>query len=97
MAAYLEDESNFDLRPVNVVDTDPDAVVETWERIGAALSARVNGSCRAVVESPAGAFPALEIHYAETFIVPAAVGGYRVRPDAPQRGDMATIKAFIRT
>jgi mannose-6-phosphate isomerase class I len=49
----------------------------------------------AVVESPDGAFPSLEIHYAETFIVPAATGPYTIRP---LRGECcATIKAFVRT
>ena len=34
----------------------------------------------AVIESPTGAFEPLEIHYAETFIAPAAVGRYTIRP-----------------
>lgn len=32
------------------------------------------------IESPDGAFPAFEVHYAETFIVPAAVGDYIINP-----------------
>ena len=47
----------------------------------------------AVVESPRGAFEPFVIHYAETFIIPAAVGEYRIRPLAPS----ATMKAFVRT
>ncbi len=49
------------------------------------------------VESPTGAFDPLVIHYAETFIVPAAVGAYTIRPLTPD-GDQtyATIKAFVR-
>lgn len=47
-----------------------------------------------VVESPDGAFDPLEIHYAETFIVPAAVGAYTVRPLG--LGEHATMKAFVR-
>jgi mannose-6-phosphate isomerase class I len=52
----------------------------------------------AVVESPAGAFEPFTVHYAETFIVPAAVGGYTIRPldSAPQQS-LATMKAFVRT
>jgi hypothetical protein len=52
----------------------------------------------AVVESPTGEFPPFVIHYAETFIVPAAVGDYVVRPHGPSEGhECATIKAFVRT
>ena len=49
----------------------------------------------ALVESPHGSFAPFLIHYAETFIVPAAVGTYTVRPHGP--GECATIKAFVRT
>lgn len=52
----------------------------------------------AVVESPAGAFEPFVVHYAETFIVPAAVGSYAIRPldlGAGRRG--ATVQAFART
>jgi mannose-6-phosphate isomerase class I len=51
----------------------------------------------AVVESPAGAFEPFVVHYAETFIVPAAVGPYTIRPSGPGAGECATIKAFVRT
>ena len=52
----------------------------------------------AVVESPAGAFEPFVVHYAETFIVPAAVGAYTIRPHGPAEGrECATIKAFVRT
>ena len=49
-----------------------------------------------IVESPTGDFDPIVIHYAETFIVPAAVGAYTIRPlivggDQPY----ATIKAFV--
>ena len=49
---------------------------------------------RAVVESPSGAFEPFAVGYAETFIVPAAVGSYRIRPDGP--GEHATIRASVR-
>ena len=52
----------------------------------------------AMVESPAGQFPPLVVHYAETFIVPAAVGDYVIRPHGPSEGQQcATIKAYVRT
>jgi len=52
----------------------------------------------AVVESPAGAFEPFVVHYAETFIVPAAVGAYTIRPSGGAGGgECATIKAFVRT
>jgi hypothetical protein len=52
----------------------------------------------AIVESPSGAFAPFEIHYAETFIVPASVGPYTIRPcaNSPQAA-LATIKAFVRS
>ena len=52
----------------------------------------------AVVESPAGRFAPFVVHYAETFIVPAAVGAYTIRPHGPSLGQpCATLKAFVRT
>ena len=50
----------------------------------------------AVVESPEDAFEPFGVHYAETFIVPAAVGRYRIRPLEPRREPCATVKAFVR-
>ena len=52
----------------------------------------------AVVESPDGAFAPFIVHYAETFIVPAAVGHYTIRPHGSAVGrECATLKAFVRT
>jgi len=48
-----------------------------------------------VIESPEGAFDPYVIHYAETFIVPAAVRRYTIRPSGP--GRCATIKAYVRS
>ncbi len=48
-----------------------------------------------LVESPDHAFAPFTVHYAETFIVPAAVGRYTIRPIRP--GRCATIKAYVRT
>jgi mannose-6-phosphate isomerase class I len=51
----------------------------------------------AVVESPEGAFEAFVVHYAETFIVPAAVGAYTIRPHGPGVGQrLGTVKASVR-
>ncbi len=52
----------------------------------------------AIVESPINAFDPFIVHYAETFIVPAEVGAYTIRPygESEEKG-CATIKAFIRT
>ncbi len=51
-----------------------------------------------IVESPTAAFSPFIVHYAETFIVPAAVGKYTIRPHGPSTGqECATIKAFVRT
>jgi mannose-6-phosphate isomerase class I len=44
-----------------------------------------------------GDFEPFVVHYAETFIVPAAVGRYWIRPSGPSEGRRcATIKAFVR-
>ncbi len=52
----------------------------------------------AIVESPSGAFAPFVVHYAETFIVPAAVGAYTIRPHGEALGtECATMKAFVRT
>jgi len=51
----------------------------------------------AIVESPVNAFNPFVIHYAETFIVPSAVGEYTIRPYGGSEGKKcATIKAYIR-
>ena len=52
----------------------------------------------AVVESPDGSFAPFVVHYAETFIIPAAVGAYTIAPHGPSVGKtLATIKAYVRT
>ena len=49
------------------------------------------------VASPTGAFAPYDVHYAETFIVPAAVGDYTITPSGPSAGkECVTIKAFVR-
>ncbi len=51
-----------------------------------------------LVESPTDAFAPFVVHHAETFIVPAAVGRYTIRPHGPSVGrECATIKALVRT
>ncbi len=52
----------------------------------------------AVIESPENSFEPFVVHYAETFIVPAAVGAYRIRRAGPAgTAECATIKAFVRS
>jgi mannose-6-phosphate isomerase class I len=52
----------------------------------------------AIVESPEHAFEPMIVHFAETFIVPAAVGPYTIRPHGAGANDRcATLKAFVRT
>ena len=51
----------------------------------------------AVVESPDGRFEPFTVHYAETFIIPACVGVYTVRPSGPSEGKSCmTIRASVR-
>ncbi|MDJ1486231.1 class I mannose-6-phosphate isomerase [Cytophagaceae bacterium YF14B1] len=48
-----------------------------------------------LVESPTQAFAPFEVHYAETFVVPAAVGEYTIRPIG-NSSMYATMKAYVR-
>jgi mannose-6-phosphate isomerase class I len=50
----------------------------------------------AIVESPSGAFEPFIVHFGETFIVPAQVGDYIVRPSSSSDLPLATMKAFVR-
>ncbi|WP_276353021.1 class I mannose-6-phosphate isomerase [Cohnella caldifontis] len=51
----------------------------------------------AIVESPSQAFEPFVVHYAETFIVPASVGEYTIRPgERSGGGTHGTIKAYVR-
>lgn len=51
----------------------------------------------AIIESPIQAFEPFVVHYAETFIIPAGVGQYTIRPYGISEGQTCvTIKAYIR-
>ena len=51
----------------------------------------------AIVESPDNAFEPFIVHYAETFIIPACVGEYKISPVNMEEGERcATIKAYVR-
>lgn len=50
-----------------------------------------------IVESPANAFAPFVVHYAETFVVPAAVGRYTIRPHGISEGkECGTLKVTCR-
>ena len=71
--------------------------VEHHTQGGVHVLALIEGS-QAVVESPMQAFAPFVVNYAETFIVPAAVGAYTIRPYGLSEGkECATLKAFVRT
>ncbi|MDR5589055.1 type I phosphomannose isomerase catalytic subunit [Christiangramia sp. SM2212] len=56
----------------------------------------VEGS-EVIVESPTDSFPPFIVHYAETFIIPAAVGEYTIRPHGESEGQKCgTVKAYVR-
>ena len=48
----------------------------------------------ALIKSPEGKFEPFEVHYAETFIIPACIGRYTIKP---LKGECMTIKAYVRT
>ena len=51
----------------------------------------------AVVESPDGSFEPFVVHYAETFIVPACVGQFTIRPYGASEGkECMVVRAFVR-
>ncbi len=51
----------------------------------------------AIIESPTNSFTPFIINYAETFIVPAAVGKFTISPHGKSTGkEIATLKAFVR-
>jgi mannose-6-phosphate isomerase class I len=51
-----------------------------------------------IVESPNNAFPPFHVHYAETFIVPASVGAYLIRPIGESLGQTCgVLKAYVRS
>ena len=53
---------------------------------------------QAIVESPNETFEAFIVNYAETFIVPAKIGAYSIRPYGDSTGkEIGTIKAYVRT
>jgi hypothetical protein len=54
----------------------------------------VDGSS-AVIESPTGAFEPFVVHYAETFVLPAAAGRYTIRPEREGERIMF-VKAYVR-
>jgi len=64
------------------------------ERGGVNVLNLVEGA-EAVVESADGAFEPFVVHYAETFIIPAAVGRYTIRP-GKSGTRCGTMKAFVR-
>lgn len=56
----------------------------------------IEGS-EAIIESPTNAFEPFVVHYAETFIIPASVKEYTIRPYGEATGQQcATMKAFVR-
>jgi mannose-6-phosphate isomerase class I len=51
----------------------------------------------AIIESPEGKFEPFVVHYAETFIIPACVETYTIRPYGHGEGKLiGTVKAYIR-
>ena len=51
-----------------------------------------------IIESPSNAFEPFEVHYAETFIVPAGVGAYTMKPHGAGVGQKCgTMLGYVRT
>jgi len=55
------------------------------------------GGYKIIIESPYYAFDPVEIHYAETVIIPACAGKYTISPAGAENNKIcATVKAYIR-
>ena len=67
--------------------------VTAWTQDSVHVLNLVEGE-EAVVESPDGRFEPFVVHYAETFIIPACVGEYTIRPTGNE--ECMVIRAFIR-
>lgn len=67
------------------------AVIDTEDNVN--MLNLVEGEA-AVIESPEGAFEPFTVHYAETFIIPAGVREYRIRPK--KEGRIGVIRAYVR-
>ena len=53
---------------------------------------------QAIVESPSNAFEPFIVNYIETFIMPATIGEYTIRPFGKSIGKrLGTLKAYVRT
>ncbi|NOR27731.1 MAG: mannose-6-phosphate isomerase [Lutibacter sp.] len=53
---------------------------------------------QAIVESPTNSFESFTVSYAETFIIPATIGNYTIRPYGNSIGkEIGTLKAYVRT
>ena len=50
-----------------------------------------------MITSPTSAFAPFLVHYAETFVVPAAVGRYTITPNGAAVGErLGTVRAYVR-
>ncbi len=65
----------------------------TMHTDGGVVQANVVEGRGAMIESPSGAFAPYEVHYAETFIIPASVGEFTIRP---LEEEVTILKAFVR-
>jgi mannose-6-phosphate isomerase class I len=74
--------------------------------VDASLTCKANGSVHmlnlvkgeaVIIESPSKSFPPFEVHYAETFIIPASAGDYIINPVKPDiDGQVSVIDAWVR-
>lgn len=69
----------------------------THENMGSVNMLNLVEGEEAEVVSPTNAFEPFIVHYAETFIIPASVGSYIIRPTKRSEGQtLMTIKAYVR-
>ncbi|MBW6526421.1 class I mannose-6-phosphate isomerase [Sphingomonas sp. RHCKR7] len=86
------------LHPLEFIETERawfETVVEL-DTAGTLNVLNLVAGAAAVVESPTGAFAPFEVHYAETFVIPAALGRYRLRALAPPGAACAVMRAWVR-
>ena len=70
----------------------------TWNTHGTFNMLNLVSGREALIESPSASFEPFILHYAETVIIPASVGEYRIRPHGESEGqEIALIKAYVRS
>ena len=87
------------LHPAEFIETRRTSFTSTvpFETLGSVQVLNLVEGEEAVVESPDGSFEPFTVHYAETFIIPACVQKFTIRPTGASAGkECMVVRAFVR-